>query len=95
MSHLSSNALVMRPTQQAADRGYSDTDTHWSTYAMSIFPCAMAPTTNTAGVSSGSSRTKSLSLTRFGATLLNATRFAPGGNRFVTSSFMTCGAQSG
>ena len=88
MSHLSSKALVMRPMQQAADRGYSDTDTHWSTYAMSIFPCAMAPTTKTAGVSSGSSRTKSLSLTRFGATLLKATRFAPAGGCFVTSPFI-------
>lgn len=90
MFHFHSNALVIFPKQQAALRGYSEMEAHASAYMHSILPCAMAPTLNTAGVSTGSEVTISFSGTTLGELWENATRWQPAGKCFVTGPLITC-----
>lgn len=89
ISHCDSIAFVMRPIQQAALRGYCDTDIHLSVYEMSTFPWAIAPTMKT-GVAFSSSRVaaKSFSLTA-SPSLENPILMLSAGRCFVTGPFTT------
>ena len=95
MFHFHSNALVIFPRQQAALRGYSEMEAHMSAYMHSILPCAMAPTLNTVGVSSGSEVTNSLRGMTLGELCEKATRWQPAGKCFVTGPFTTYRGRKG
>lgn len=88
--HFHSKEFVILPRQHAALNGYSEIEIIWSTYVTSTFPCAMAPTTNTAGVSFGNLSTNSRSVTILGALWENPTLSQFGGKYLVTGPLTIC-----
>ena len=88
--HFHSKEFVILPRQHAALSGYSEIEIIWSTYVTSTFPCAIAPTTNTAGVSFGNLSTNSRSVTILGALWENPTLSQFGGKYFVTGPLTIC-----
>ena len=85
----------MRLMAQAALSGYWEREMVVSVYAASMEPWAKAPTTNTAGLSSGTLSIAHLCMGTSGALLEKPMRGASPGRYFVTGPLMTlrsCGA---